>query len=1638
MLRTKRRITLDERARVPFALLATTIFLLSSFSVAYLGTIIQMESFDRLRRNNLTVMDEIGTQLEGELQSETFLIGVETISRTLKEVNSPYGTVTPTDFGIVNKSFQDLFSAHLSHRFPTEIRTYHIEETGHVVGLFPRFKSTYDFTVSDGIASEEFEVYELNSFNKIDTKLGGEYGQTNNTHTYLASGYVNISITSGRSSLALNKTIWIEREIAVPLPFLQTKLESFQSESMGRFSELSRLTKYVLTTIAQFKVLQGMGMKQENLPPELSGELEIGGGSAMEVLTVKDVELAVNVALLLEAAREFRTWDPQVADEIDLRTSMLGQNGDQYSPVGKMSELLSTYVTNGTVDAADLVSLYLGLGKEGAHEINLEVVLAQAVFGVVDQFVLKYLDYFGIMPLADMVWRGIQAVEGVLQQAGETIEDLWEWFTGSSSQNWYDILGDWLRKKIVHEGGLESKYFLRLLVGDRTDSRYNTYNGNVISSYPSVDIEEDGFVLEFMVRQENEYHTWYTNGSERPHRFRLSDEDFIVGYDYVRFILKARFESRNHQITFQDVNIGEGIDKSNIWYEFYERYFTRRDEEKSTAESIRETIREVTLRIAQDAVRRIEDLVGDHRYLVSNVDDGKSEIDPSDDESMLLGLKVEIGEAMEELIRFYKSEEGKEEIMKILASFLDEEFRLLEDLKYFLAENYDSFVGYDTLIETTVESLALQLLNDRMSFKAVQEYHIENADVNYDWTFSGNVTGEDIPEEEIRRVFQEGGVQTQEQFSGLQLALNNDVHLAYQQVKDREVKLGSGQGDRGVLIRTIDASEGEKNDALISIFVGGVVDVLDGVGFLDMAFEAVVRFLDGMIHGSEASNAEYFLPIRTGEPFEFWEGIYGVAVETGTIDQVNLQVDQLENYITAQWWNIDSDMEAPTGILYVDFNTSGQDDGDINYDAKDIEGKHYTDLLSSSERPFETRWDISVLGRVPIQVRTEERILLGLGTHLPVWLNTSLEISFSTAIVVYSGWGLEGVDYDLTSTILTDIIGFLNTVWETLKGPLMDVFDLFQKVSDFLRDIFRTLMSYSTRVVKIIADALDYAVVLLQIFVSKILSGAAGLLKGFLQAFGLEHFFVEFAGLIFEVKLADEEENENCQCVLWVRARADLFGYDLDFTTFLVEFEEPVDNLEYYIIIEGHVGFGKGKIARVTLDPLMLVFPHLAEIHATDLDGEGDGWAFDLCTPELDVYKNARFSLGDAIGLAPSIPVPSLGSDASLDVGVSVKYQIPKEDHLVINELEMNPPFGPNWVELYNPVWRPSYQTPTLSLDGYELRSSNGTLLASLDGKSMGWADRSGGSYLVVELERPLNNPDEFNPLDPGDQVILHDSEHRIVDMTPLKTDEALYAFLFEGMKEEHWHRGLTYQRKYDGSPEWVLEEATRGRANPRLPVLDMRCIILNTLRDSFREAWLETDMPPSLDFVGAFVSNLIQRFIDKLLGFLEEVVIEVVFYVDVAVGAVGSGFRLCFVVDRAVLIGLLHWLRDVVGDLVKNLSDPTNASSYVSMPGDLPEYLGVRFEVYFGVGYPKAFEKLARQPSESGKKMIMTISIQPNVPAIMKLAGLNWGRWKIEFGIYLEDFPGSSLGKAYSLSKESVVDLWLIKGQIYEVRGSK
>jgi hypothetical protein len=953
--------------------------------------------------------------------------------------------------------------------------------------------------------------------------------------------------------------------------------------------------------------------------------------------------------------------------------------------------------------------------------------------------------------------------------------------------------------------------------------------------------------MKFVIRQTDDYHTWFTNGSELPHRFRTHPNDVTAGHDSVIYDLELTFDSHNQVIEFEEVDIGKGIDQSNAWLNFYEMYFTQEDQDRSTAQSIRESVRAIALEIAIDAVRRVDGLLSDHHSQIR--------LNPNDNTSLLAELRDEIVVAMDEIEGFYSTPLGKAELKKILSSFSNGNLALLEDLKYYLADEYDDFVDGSSVLQSATEAVAFDVVENQSSFNVVSIETVTNSNIDFDWTFSGNVTATDVPAVEIRRVFKEGGARSLEQFTSLKSALVDDVGLTYQMVKDREVST------TGVLMQAVDSAQEEASQDAISLFIGEALDFMDGSGLLDLTFTAVKNFLAGMLEGFESANSQYLLPLLTGEPFEFWKGDYQVASRNYLIDRVSFQVDQLMDTLPAQWSNIDPSTSAPEGLLHVDFNSRGLEDGDVGYDSGDIQGKHYTDLMTFSERPFETKWTINVLGRVPMSVRTKEPSLLGPGGHRSIWLNQSMEINFTTTVVVYTGWELEGVDYDRTNELLPDIIDFLDVVWDTIKEPLMDTVDYLQSVSGLLREALSLLLEYGFEAV-------------------------SDILMDFLRDFGLEHFYIEFAGFTFEIKLTNGREKKECQCGMWVRLRGDLSDLDLDFTTYLIEFEEPVGGVERYMIANGTVGFGHGGQANVTIDPFILIHSYMVEVHATDLNSDGNGWALDMYAPETDTYKTSGTSLSETIGFVPVIPIPMLGIEVGVDFGVDVKHKAP----------------------------------------------------------------------------------------DPGS------------------------------------------------------------------PPFDFKLAMYGMLRESFVEAWQETEMSFKLEFLEEFIRTAISKFIDKLTNKLEDTILEVVFYLDVVVGAIGSGgsvsggFRLGFVVDRAVLFELLHWLESAIKAIIANLHNPFDQSPYPSMPMGLPEYLGVRLEVYFGVAYPKMLRSLSS--AQTPKNMDMAVSIQPNVPALMMLAGVDWGRWRIDFGAYLENFPLNSLGNVQTLDKGVVVDLYLLKGQIYEIDG--
>jgi len=131
---------------------------------------------------------------------------------------------------------------------------------------------------------------------------------------------------------------------------------------------------------------------------------------------------------------------------------------------------------------------------------------------------------------------------------------------------------------------------------------------------------------------------------------------------------------------------------------------------------------------------------------------------------------------------------------------------------------------------------------------------------------------------------------------------------------------------------------------------------------------------------------------------------------------------------------------------------------------------------------------------------------------------------------------------------------------------------------------------------------------------------------------------------------------------------------------------------------------------------------------------------------------------------------------------------------LVINEVELNPYAGYEWIELYNPT------NERIDLTGYKVYDKNpGKLICTIGSSCItSTTVLAPHSYLKVSWNRARLNND-------GDGVVIRDSDGKVVDETPILQDE--------------WDTAETWQRIPDAYGEWTFTIETEGFKNQVLKV---------------------------------------------------------------------------------------------------------------------------------------------------------------------------------------------------------------------------
>jgi hypothetical protein len=648
-------------------------------------------------------------------------------------------------------------------------------------------------------------------------------------------------------------------------------------------------------------------------------------------------------------------------------------------------------------------------------------------------------------------------------------------------------------------------------------------------------------------------------------------------------------------------------------------------------------------------------------------------------------------------------------------------------------------------------------------------------------------------------------------------------------------------------------------------------------------------------------------------------------------------------------------------------------------------------------------------------------------------------------VLAYSGWNLAGVNYTGTATLAGDVeklldlvSAFFDWVWETIASPIDWLVDQVMKIVDFFADLIGTLLSYASDIMEQVTELLGFLVEKVQQYLGELAGWAFESIIGWVDALlpdGTEFRFGLF-GFDFVVRFATDEEMDAMDAgeagvVLSVRTDGSLLGTGFDVGMEIWDLSDNMsaeEGMDYDVLLDARLEMS-GFELDIDVDPFMLLQDRIVECR-----GMGNGWNLELDAPVPEIpYDSATYSLQDIEGVGAAlsnIPIPFLGLKASVDAGLEVRYTLRglEEDNVVINEVELNPrglDNGTQWAELYNPLpFNVSLGNWTLSCGSNS--GFNTTINSSVFIEAFG--------YWVVQFPN-ATLPNEyvgFELLDPGGSI---------ADRTPLlgEPDNSVVNNISTGTSG----CDSTWQRNPNGANltlagKWNFTGGSIGAANAAIDV-QLKPVIIALLEGAFNTTWndLRDEQAISLDFVVKLVTQFIQRFIEDVLTAIERSVVETILFLDVMLtdisGTGGGGIRLCFVIEGGdTLVQILRWVIGSVSAFLAKFGKPTQPAEYPKLGADVPEHLFIRLEFYAMVQMPKMLKGASGSSGEDQEPVRLAGRIEANVPALAALVGKEMGRWRINFGVYIENVPPNVADPLFQTGNKAV-NIWLFKGTAWE-----
>ncbi len=1531
------RLSGDEGARVPFAMLGVIIIMMSIFSTTYIQGVHHQAAGNMVANAELERQKSVLREAEEIMATEGYLIASQSIMSSTQFLCNQ---------SLLDVIFQENYSEYIESRFPYYMEPYRVEVRDFSASIYLDDMGLKDLepsneTIGSNITATDGQGNSVSSTVETqDTVTGQCLENTTELARYIITGQGNCTVRNTLNGGAMECPLEFQREIDSPFPMMNSRMEKLEAQCQSDIMGVSRTMKYILTTIAQFRVLQGYGSGLDSAP-----------GGTGEIISNADISLALNLALVLESARLFRDYDESVLPP-------------------EIRGMLEDYIANATLDPMDIIALYQNLDTE---QIPVDFMLAQAMNAIADQFVLKYLDYLGITDITNSIYRTGQKLGDWVSDMGDSLS---QFIFGGENRDGATQVCDWIegldlnwppeetgQPGIIAGTGTETSLGTLDIVQPVSQGfKYNSTCTRLVSQELEPVFDSDG--LEIGTRHDMVLE-WYNLSTQT----RSSSSAGVQGY----------------LVDFRPVSILSGNEA--LWQQFYEDFYAQ--QEDIIYNTVRDAVKNMTLELA----RIISRFIDQQDLTLSSFSNGQYSIDPNDRDSIMKSLGNIIEDVMNQTIQHLQGDQSALELL--LSALSSRQGEMILELTEFIFHNYDQVVGMEECRDSGLSSMALSMLwNSTMVSELNHTETVNYVDYNELGESRGFVDQEaatydctDLPDP-VNTALAVYADNSNELYSDLLPFLDQ----AYGKLRDAESQwYYSGSPENGLYIQALESSAICLENNGMEMFVGQGDD-----SFIGTAAAMVGNVLEEITLSGDMANVQYcpmmpyegnvdgFFLLRESPESEPWQ-------ESFTVHQL---INELDIAVSEPW------------------------------------GTHYTDAANFSKCPFETSWAVNVTGLMRIICTGSSTPYLGNQSLEPASIDREIDIDLGIVIVAYSGWGLESVDYEITASLAQDIgkamdavMDFLGWVWDTIAAPINWLIDQIMKVVEFFQDIIGTLLGYASDIMNIITGIIGKVVETAQEFLRDIASWIFEGIVGWILdnvpeelCFGFSMFGFDF-NVSFPGKDAFESAiNGQGASIMRIETKGNVFGSNmnlgLDFCILPDDIADMAD-IDYDLLLSSQIHM-KGFVLDTSIDPFMATQEHLVECH-----GQGAGWGLDMVMPEIESYDSVQYSLHDIPGVGAAlsnIPIPPLGVKASINAGLEILYTLRglEAEHVCINEVELNPrgiAEGKQWVELYNPT------DITVELDDWNLSETNSnTTYVFSDGAVI-----EPGGYFIACFQNQLPLEDSsFSLAEPRGAVI--DSEGPFSD---------------SGIgSAKSWQRSPN-GANFTMAGEWTFNQSTPNEENMGID-LDFKQVAWNLIKGAFNSTWqdLKDQLELSLDFIVQLITQFIQRFIEDVLRIIEKSVVETSLFIDVMLtdmtGSGGGGITLSFVIEGGrTLAQILRWIIGSVATFLNNFGSPSQPSQYPKLAEDVPEHLFLRLEFYGMVQVPQMLKKAAME-EEDMDPVKLAGRIEANIPALGALCGREMGRWRINFGVYVEEMPANIADPLFGTGDASP-DVWLFKGAVYE-----